>query len=80
MLISVLSNEAVLGFAYLNWTAVNVSVVFRHEVDVVEDEALIVVLLQRLGCTNIEEHGSVESLGPVLLNNVDAIVKLLSGK
>ena len=45
-----------------------------------EDEALIVVLLQRLRCTNIEKHGSVESLVPVLLNNVDAIVKLLSGK
>ena len=45
-----------------------VPIVFGQEVDVVEDEALVVVLLQGLGGAHVHQHRAVERAGPVLLD------------
>ena len=45
-----------------------VPIVFGQEVDVVEDEALVVVLLQGLGGAHVHQHRAVERPGPVLLD------------
>ena len=39
---------------------VNVAVVFRDEIDIVKDEALEIILAQRLGSPNVHQHGSIE--------------------
>ena len=50
----------------LDGTGVHVPVVLRHQVDVVEDEALEVVQLERLHEANVHDAGLVECVGAEL--------------
>lgn len=56
---------------------VDVSVVFREEIDVVEDEAGVVAVFERFEEADVEEHGSVEGEPSGLFDYEDGVVELL---
>ncbi|MPC28996.1 hypothetical protein E2C01_022212 [Portunus trituberculatus] len=49
--------------------AVSVVVIQRKEVDIMEDEAVIMVQLESLHKANVEQLGSIESCGGSLFHN-----------
>ena len=54
---------------------VNVPVILWHEIDVMKDKALVVVLLQGFRRTHVEEHCPVKGIvRSVLLHHIDTIV------
>ena len=56
---------------------VEVAIVLREEVHVVEDETLEVVLLERLRRAHVQQHGAVEGSVAPLLHDEDAVVHQL---
>ena len=56
---------------------VEIAVVLREEVHVVEDETLEVVLPERLGGAHVQQHGTVEGSVAPILNNEDTVVHQL---
>ena len=64
----------------LDGTCVEIPVILREEVHIVEDVAHVVVLLDGLGGPHVHEHGSVEGLVAGLLYDVDPVLDLLSLK
>ena len=57
---------------------VDISVVLWYEVDIVEDDTGPVVILHGLHEADVEEHGPVEGVWAGLVEQVDAVVELLS--
>ena len=62
----------------LNGTCIEIPVILRQKVHVVEDVAHVVVLLHGLGGTDVHEHGPVEGLVACLLHDVNPVLDLLS--
>lgn len=60
--------------------AVSVEVIQRKEVNIMEDEAVIMVQLEGLHKTNVEQLGSIESCSGCLFHNHNPIVQLLPGE
>ena len=56
---------------------VDVPVVLRNEVDVVEYDAVPVVIVHRLREADVEEHGSVEGVEISLVDEIDLVVEIL---
>ena len=59
------------------WGPVYVPVVLRNEVDVVEYDAVPVVIVHRLREADIEEHGSVKGVEISLVDEIDLVVEIL---
>ena len=57
---------------------VDISVVLWYEVDIVEDDTGPVVVLHGLHEAGVEEHRPVERVWVSLVDQVDAVVELLS--
>ena len=59
------------------WEPVDVPVVLRNEVDVVEYDAVPVVIVHRLREADVEEHGSVKGVEISLVDEIDPVVEIL---
>ena len=56
---------------------VDVPIVLRNEVDVVEYDAVPVMIVHRLCEADVEEHGSVEGVEISLVDEIDLVVEIL---
>ena len=66
------------NFMYINLGTkvlpVNISVIFRQKINIMENETVIRITFHSLTGPNIEEHRSIEGTSPVLLNNIYTII------
>ena len=61
----------------LDGTRVQIVVVLGKKVDVVEYDAVPVVIVHRLREADVEEHGSVEGVEISLVDEIDLVVEIL---
>ena len=53
---------------------VNIPVIFRQKIHIMENETVIRITFHGLTGPNIEEHRSIEGTSPILFNNIYTII------